>query len=273
LCLDSKPRSGTRDRRAFLPVKINNVGAQALDDGGAMVTMISEDFAREAKVTAVPGQVIRIKGTTLQKFVEMPYVLCNLEVPVRANSQFTYFVKFVMKVVISAALNGSSYPALIGTDVREALKLDVGPTPPSEDEDDVMPTLEEGSILIGVAMAPSISLEEGTKLIMAMEREIVPFAPVDEVISRIGRPEAGSHPHPVNYAEVHIELKPFREWETFENKAELIEAMDGPEGLIICPYIAPAIELDRGKYAPAARDRMAVAKRVFEKIQEAVHAG
>jgi len=55
--------------------------------------------------------------------------------------------------------------------------------------------------------------------------------------------------------------------------AELIEAMDGPEGLIICPYIAPAIELDRGKYAPAARDRMAVAKRVFEKIQEAVHAG
>jgi heavy metal efflux system protein len=88
-----------------------------------------------------------------------------------------------------------------------------------------IPTMEEGSILIGVTMAPSISLEEGTRLIMEMEREIVKFEPVDETISRIGRPEAGSHPHPVNYAEVHIELKPFGEWREFHNKTELIEAI------------------------------------------------
>jgi cobalt-zinc-cadmium resistance protein CzcA len=89
-----------------------------------------------------------------------------------------------------------------------------------------IPTLEEGSIMIGVTMAPSISLEEGTKLIMAMEREIVLLAPVDETVSRIGRPEAGSHPHPVNYAEVHIELKPMDEWGEFKNKAALIEAIE-----------------------------------------------
>jgi heavy metal efflux system protein len=89
-----------------------------------------------------------------------------------------------------------------------------------------IPTLEEGSILIGVTMAPSISLEEGTKLVMEMEREIVQFGPVDETVSRIGRPEAGSHPHPVNYAEVHIELKPFREWKEFKSKAALIEAIN-----------------------------------------------
>lgn len=88
-----------------------------------------------------------------------------------------------------------------------------------------IPTLEEGSILIGVTMAPSISLEEGTKLIMEMEREIVQLGPVDETISRIGRPEAGSHPHPVNYAEVHIELKPLREWTEFKRKSELVEAI------------------------------------------------
>ncbi len=89
-----------------------------------------------------------------------------------------------------------------------------------------IPTMEEGSILIGVTMAPSISLEEGTKLIMEMEREIVQFGPVDETISRIGRPEAGSHPHPVNYAEVHIELKPLREWKDFKNKTQLIESIN-----------------------------------------------
>ena len=88
-----------------------------------------------------------------------------------------------------------------------------------------IPTLEEGSILIGVTMAPSISLEEGTRLIMEMEKEVVQFDAVDEVISRVGRPEAGSHPHPVNYAEVHIELKPNNEWGEIDRKDELIEAL------------------------------------------------
>jgi len=88
-----------------------------------------------------------------------------------------------------------------------------------------IPTLEEGSIMIGVTMAPSISLEKGTELVMEMEREIVKFSPVDETISRIGRPEAGSHPHPVNYAEIHIELKPRREWDGYSGKNKLIEAL------------------------------------------------
>lgn len=89
-----------------------------------------------------------------------------------------------------------------------------------------IPTLEEGSILIGVTMAPSISLEKGTDTVMAMERQIVEFDEVDEVISRIGRPEAGSHPHPVNYAEIHIELKPLAGWQHFKDKQALIAALE-----------------------------------------------
>jgi cobalt-zinc-cadmium resistance protein CzcA len=88
-----------------------------------------------------------------------------------------------------------------------------------------IPTLEEGSIMIGVTMAPSISLEEGADLIMDMEKEIVTFSAVEETISRVGRPEAGSHPHPVNYAEIHISLKPRREWGDYSNKEKLIEAL------------------------------------------------
>jgi len=89
-----------------------------------------------------------------------------------------------------------------------------------------IPTLEEGSILIGVTMAPSISLGEGTKLVMEMEKEIMQLDGVDETISRIGRPEAGSHPHPVNYAEIHIELKPLKVWEEYGSKAELIDVIN-----------------------------------------------
>ena len=46
--------------------------------------------------------------------------------------------------------------------------------------------------MIGVAMAPSISLEKGTETVMKMERKIMQFEEVDETVSRIGRPEAGS---------------------------------------------------------------------------------
>jgi len=89
-----------------------------------------------------------------------------------------------------------------------------------------IPTLEEGSIFIGVNMAPSISLEKATETVQILERKIMKFEEVDEVISRIGRPEAGSHPHPVNYAEIHIELKDKKGWENFSSKKELIEALN-----------------------------------------------
>ena len=88
-----------------------------------------------------------------------------------------------------------------------------------------IPTLEEGSILIGVTMAPSISLDKATNVIMEMERRIAEYPEVEETVSRIGRPEAGSHPHPVNYAEVHMELRPLREWTRYDNKQELVAAL------------------------------------------------
>jgi cobalt-zinc-cadmium resistance protein CzcA len=88
-----------------------------------------------------------------------------------------------------------------------------------------VPTLEEGSIFIGVAMAPSIALDKATETVMTLERRILKYDPVDETVSRIGRPEAGSHPHPVNYAEIHVELKPRGEWGRFRSKGELVEAL------------------------------------------------
>lgn len=89
-----------------------------------------------------------------------------------------------------------------------------------------MPTLEEGSIVIGVSMTPSISLETATTTIMKLEKEILKYEEIQEVISRIGRPEAGSHPHPVNTAEMHLSLEPLRKWKKYKNKKQLIEALN-----------------------------------------------
>jgi cobalt-zinc-cadmium resistance protein CzcA len=85
-----------------------------------------------------------------------------------------------------------------------------------------IPTLEEGAILIGVTMAPSTSLEKATDTVQKLEREIMTFKGVDEVVSRIGRPEAGSHPHPVNTAEIQISLV-----DGFDDKSALVEQLEG----------------------------------------------
>ena len=88
-----------------------------------------------------------------------------------------------------------------------------------------IPTLEEGSILVGVVMSPSISLEKATETVTKIEKQIMKYPEVEEILSRIGRPEAGSHPHPVNYAEIHIELHPPGQWTRFENKQALVAAL------------------------------------------------
>lgn len=98
-----------------------------------------------------------------------------------------------------------------------------------------VPTLEEGAILIGVTMAPSTSLETGTAIVQSLEKRIMQFREVKEVISRIGRPEAGSHPHPVNYAEMHIELNPLDEWKAYKTKDQLIHALQ--ESLAFYPGV------------------------------------
>ncbi|MGB2823720.1 MAG: CusA/CzcA family heavy metal efflux RND transporter, partial [Phycisphaerae bacterium] len=89
-----------------------------------------------------------------------------------------------------------------------------------------VPTLEEGSILIGVTMAPSISLQKATETVVKLERRIMRHGEVKEVISRIGRPEAGTHPHPVNYAEIHIELESQGPQARHRAKAELVHALN-----------------------------------------------
>jgi cobalt-zinc-cadmium resistance protein CzcA len=101
-----------------------------------------------------------------------------------------------------------------------------------------IPTLEEGIIQINVTMAPSISLEKATETITKFERMITEFDEVDQTIAKIGRPEAGSHPHPVNFANIQLMLKPQSEWRNYESKAELVEALNDR----LSPY--PGVQLN-----------------------------
>lgn len=88
-----------------------------------------------------------------------------------------------------------------------------------------IPVLDEGNIAFTVAMAPSISLKEAEKAVTDLEKMVLAFPEVIGTVAKIGRPEAGGHPHPINSGLVQLDLAPQNSWR-FETKEELIAAID-----------------------------------------------
>ena len=83
------------------------------------------------------------------------------------------------------------------------------------------PELQEGTIVLRLTMAPSISLTESTRITLLVESRLMKMPEIVGVVSRIGRGEVGAHTDPVNSAEMYILLRPRSEWRTATNQEEL----------------------------------------------------
>ncbi len=81
------------------------------------------------------------------------------------------------------------------------------------------PELEEGASLIKVYLDPNVSLEEGKRVAMAVEREVKKYPEVIRVFSTVGRAEKGEAAE-VNYIETWIILEPPEKWKTFSTREE-----------------------------------------------------
>jgi len=85
------------------------------------------------------------------------------------------------------------------------------------------PYLQEGTLVIRLTMAPSISLEESKRTTLLVERRLMQIPEVREVVSRIGRGEVGAHTDPINSAEMYVLLKPKSQWRTARTQEKLEE--------------------------------------------------
>ena len=74
------------------------------------------------------------------------------------------------------------------------------------------PALQEGTMVLRLTMAPSISLKESTRITMLVERRLLRIPEVTGAVSRIGRGEVGAHTDPINSAEMFLLLKARQEW-------------------------------------------------------------
>lgn len=74
------------------------------------------------------------------------------------------------------------------------------------------PTLQEGTLVLRLTMAPSISLESSKETALLVERRLMQIAEVTAVVSRTGRGEVGAHTDPVNSSEMYLMLAPEETW-------------------------------------------------------------
>lgn len=89
-----------------------------------------------------------------------------------------------------------------------------------------VPELEEGTINLRVTLAPSSSLETALSVSPIIEEMLMSFPEVTYTLSRIGRPEIGGDPEPVNNIEIYIGLKPMAQWQSATNRYQLQGLME-----------------------------------------------
>lgn len=94
------------------------------------------------------------------------------------------------------------------------------------------PELQEGSIVLRLTMAPSISLNESKRITLLVEKRVLRVPEVREVVSRIGRGEVGAHTDPINSAEMYILLHPRSQWRTARTQEEITNVIRGEIGEI-----------------------------------------
>tara|TARA_Y100001933_G_scaffold42660_1_gene39829 strand:+ start:59523 stop:62621 length:3099 start_codon:yes stop_codon:yes gene_type:complete len=87
------------------------------------------------------------------------------------------------------------------------------------------PKLREGTIVVRLSMAPSISINESRRNTLIVEKLLLEIPEVSEVTSRVGRGEVGAHADPVNSAEMFVILKPKDQWRDHANQQSIEESI------------------------------------------------
>jgi len=89
-----------------------------------------------------------------------------------------------------------------------------------------MPKLDEGSILIETRKLPGVSLTDSVEMSKRVEKVLRTFPEVEDVVTKIGRPDFATEAMGINQGDVYVLLHPATTWKRFHAKDDLIAAMD-----------------------------------------------
>lgn len=122
------------------------------------------------------------------------------------------------------------------------------------------PKLNEGTIVVKLKMAPSISIDSSKLMTQAIERRILRVPEVTRIVTRIGRGEIGAHTDPINAAELYLIMTPAAEWRLpYDREAmeDVIHAAIGEPPGVIVNYTQP-IEMSIDELLEGVQAELAV---------------
>ena len=75
-----------------------------------------------------------------------------------------------------------------------------------------MPKLDEGSLLVGARLIPSVSLPQAEKSAADIERTLKSFPEIKSVVTNLGRPHEATETMALNEADIYVTLNPQSQW-------------------------------------------------------------
>ena len=88
-----------------------------------------------------------------------------------------------------------------------------------------IPRLDEGDVTVQAWRLPSIALGESLKSTLQIEKTLLKFPEVTQVVSRTGTSEVATDVMGMELSDVFVKLKPKGEWKTADSKEALVEKM------------------------------------------------
>lgn len=139
--------------------------------------------------------------------------------PAAAGTVFIFFQRIYLKIFDLAYRRGNMVILvfLLIFILSLAALLDIG--------SEFIPRLNEQTLQLETILPQNTSLAETEKVMARVQELALDFKEVDMIYVRIGRGEAGTHPHPVNTGHSVMLLKEKKFWE-YRSEAELIRALE-----------------------------------------------
>ena len=100
-----------------------------------------------------------------------------------------------------------------------------------------LPELNEGAVWVNVTLPTSVSVSEAQEMVKRIRGAIRKFPEVQQVNSKVGRPEDGTDPKLINMAEFLVDLKPDTEWKRGVDKAKLLQEIEAE--IVKLPGVVP----------------------------------
>ncbi len=257
--LMSEHHGKTRDRTALIVQAVKEVG-QPVIFGILIIILV---FLPILSLRGYEGKMfhplaytimIALLASLVFSLVLSP-VLCFLALR-RGSEEDTFLVRWAKRIYLPALKWALGRRVVVLLLAVAMLVASLGLFPFLGGE--FIPILNEAAITPQTIRHPSISLEESIRIEKEMQRAVLEFPEVRQVVSKIGRSELGNDPQEPNASDPVVTLKPMEEWTTASTKPELddairkrIEKVPGANFLLSQPIQQRVDELISGVRAEA----------------------